>query len=392
MSKEQKVLWGVGIVVAIALLAWFGVTRQQQPAPEQAQAPETPVSSEPIKVGFISPLTGDAAVYGEPGQKITQLAVDEINAAGGVGGRPLTVIYEDGKCNGKDAANAMQKLVTVDKVKVVIGGFCSSESLAAVPIAEQNKVALFSPGSSSPDLTGKSPFFARNYPSDASQGQVLADVAVKRGWKKVAFIQEQLDYPLGVYKAFSAQFEKNGGTLVKEEFATTTTDFRSSLLKLRGEKPDALFIDTQTPAASERVLKQVKEAKWEVPLLFADILPGDKATVEANTRALEGALAAEFGSDPENPKMAALLAAYKERYGADMPYQSYGQTEYDAVYLVRDALAAVGEDGEKIAQWLRSTIGWEGASGAITIGSDGDRAGGHTPKVIKGGKVEILTE
>lgn len=392
MTKEAKVLWGVVIVVAVALLAWFGVTRQQQPSPEQAQVSETPAPSEPIRVGVLLPLTGDAASYGEAGRNVIQLAFDEINASGGVNGKQLELILEDGKCSGKDAANAMQKLVNVDQVKVVIGGFCSSESLAAVPIAEQKKVVLFSAGSSSPDLTGKSPFFMRNYPSDASQGQVLADVALKRDWKKVAFMQEQLDYPLGIYKAFSEQFEKSGGTLLKEEFATTTTDFRSSLTKLRAQKPDALFIDSQTPASGERVLRQVKELKWSVPLFVSDVVPGDAKTVEANAEALEGAFAAEFGVDPQNEKFQTLLISYKERYGVDLPFHSYAQTEYDAVYMIRDALAAVGEDGEKVAQWLRSTIGWEGASGAITIGSDGDRAGGHTPKVIRGGKVEILTE
>ena len=378
-------------MVAVVLLAWYGATRQK-PAEEQAQAPAPAETAAPIKIGAIIPLTGDAATYGEMVRDVQQLAVEEVNASGGVNGRMLEFVVEDGKCNGKDAANAMQKLVNVDQVKAVLGGFCSSESLAALPIAEQNKVALFSLGSSSPDLTGKSPFFMRDYPSDASQGQVLADVAAKKGWKKVAFIQEQLDYPLGIYKAFSAQFEKSGGTLVKEEFATTTTDFRSSLTKLRGEKPDALFIDTQTPASGERVLKQVGELKWSVPLLISDTFAGDKTTVEAHAGALEGALAAEFGIDPENAKFKALLSGFNARYGRDVTFQSYAQTVYDGVYMLRDALQAVGEDGEKLAQWLRSVISWEGASGSVTIGSDGDRVGGHTPKVIKAGKVELLTE
>ncbi|MBI4167751.1 MAG: ABC transporter substrate-binding protein, partial [Candidatus Aenigmarchaeota archaeon] len=215
-----------------------------------------PYAKTQLKIGFLGPLTGDAAVYGLPAQNMVALAAEEINAQGGI---VMEIIYEDGKCNGKDGATSMQKLVNVDKVKVVLGGFCSSETLGAEPIATQNKVFLFSLGASSPALTGKSKFFARDYPSDATQGKVLAEVSDSRGWKKVAFIQEQLDYPLGIYNAFKVNFEGLGGTTVKEEFATGTTDFRSILIKLKAENPDALFVDTQTPAAADRIFKQLQE-------------------------------------------------------------------------------------------------------------------------------------
>jgi len=354
---------------------------------------ESPVEKGPIKVGVLLPLTGEAAVYGEPLRNVLGLAADEINMSGGVNGRMLELIVEDAKCSGKDSASAAQKLINVDGVEVIIGGFCSSESLAAVPVAEAAKVALLSPGSSSPDLTGKSPYFFRNYPSDATQGAVLAEIAfTDKGWKKVAFIQEQLDYPLGIYKAFNAKFTELGGAAVKEEFASETTDFKTALAKLRAEKPDALFIATQAPAASERILKQLRDIGWKPKIMVADIVPGNRETVENYKDALEGALAAEFGVDPENEKFKHLVEAYKTKYGADVPYQSYAQTVYDAVYMVRDALLAVGEDGEKIAAWGRSLTGWQGASGSITIGADGDRASGHTAKMIKEGKVEAYVK
>jgi branched-chain amino acid transport system substrate-binding protein len=347
-------------------------------------------SKGPIKIGFIGSLTGDAAAYGEPARNITAMAVEEINKAGGVNGRMIEVIYEDGKCNGKDATNAAQKLVNVDKVQVIIGGFCSSESLAAVPVAEGAKVALISPGSSSPDLTGKSSYFVRNYPADTAQGKVLAEAANSKGWKKVAFLQEQTDYALGVFKAFSSRFVELGGVVIKEEFPTATSDFRSMIVKLKAEKPDALFIDTQTPAVAEKALKQFQESKWKVQLLVNDVVPGNPSTVTQYAKVLEGALTAEFGVDPTNAKFTAMLADYKAKYGAEPPYQSYAQTEYDAVYLVRDALLASGDNGEKIAAWFRTVKDWEGASGKITIQADGDRSGGHRLETIKDGKVEVV--
>ena len=376
-NTSKTVLWIV-VVLVVVLGAYYFMAKG-------------PSETGPIKIGMIGPLTGDAAVYGEVLRDVVKLAVEEINADGGINGRQVEGIYEDGKCSGAGAASAMQKLVNADKVKIVIGGFCSSESLAAVPIATQNKVFLFSPGSSSPDLTNVSKYFARNYPSDASQGSVLAGVAYnQKNWRKIAFIQEQLDYPLGIFKAFSAEFEKMGGKIVKEEFSTSVTDFRSQLTKLKAENPDALFIDTQTPAAADRILKQLQDLKWRPALLVSDATSGDSATVKKDASILEGALAAEFGVDPANQKYQHHLQAYKEKYGKDANFTSYTQTIYDSVYMIRDAVVAVGYDGTKVANWVRSAKDWPGASGLVTIKADGDRAGGHVPKVIKNGKVELL--
>ncbi len=369
----------IAVIVAVVLISTGG--RQQSSGQKEL-----------IKIGFIGPLTGDAAVYGLPLKNMVELAVEEINSQGGINGKNLEVIYEDGKCNGKDGATAMQKLVNVDNVEVVLGGFCSSESLGAEPIATENKVFLFSLGSSSPDLTGKSRFFARDYPSDATQGKVLAEVAIKNNWKKTAFIQEQLDYPLGVYRAFTAEYEKLGGTVVKEEFPSQTTDFRSILTKLKVENPDILFVDTQTPAVAERILNQLQELNWKPQIMVSDAVSGEPSTVKRNSAILEGALAAEFGIDENNPKFKGMLEAYKKKYGTDAPYLSYAQTEYDGVYIIRDAIKSVGYDGEKIAGYVRNLKDWQGASGSVTIGENGDRTGGHVPKIIRDGKVLLYQE
>jgi branched-chain amino acid transport system substrate-binding protein len=357
-QKNSTVKWFViaaagfgAIVIALSVLMRGGAGGEQGDA---------------YKVGVLLPLTGDAAAYGEPGRNVLMLAASQINDAGGIDGKKIELVIEDAKCKGTDAASAMQKLVNIDKVQVVIGGFCSSESLAAAPVAESNKVALFSPGSSSPDLTNASAFFTRNYPSDASQGKVLAEIAYgKKNWRTVAFIQEQLDYPLGIFKAFSSRFEELGGTIIKEEFATGNTDFRSQLAKLKSQNPDALFVDTQTPAATERILKQTRDMQIALPILLVDVAIGDPKLVADNADILDGALGAEFGVDLGNPKYQALVALYKAKYASDVPYPSYAQTEYDAVFMVRDAIAAVGYDGTKIAQWLRSVKDWEGASARL---------------------------
>ena len=144
------------IIVLIVIVAGFFVLSKKS----------VPTSTGPFKVGVILPLTGDAASYGEVMRNIYQLAIKEVNDAGGVNGNKIELIIEDGKCDGTGGASAAQKLVNVDKVKVILGGFCSSESLAAVPIVESAKVALFSSGSSNPGLTGKSRVICRNFTAD----------------------------------------------------------------------------------------------------------------------------------------------------------------------------------------------------------------------------------
>ena len=129
MKKSIWLIVGIVIVVIIIIVA--------------TNAGKAPSQAGPIKIGVIAPLTGDAAIYGEPGVKVYQLAVDEINANGGINGRKVALIVQDGKCTGEGAANAAQKLVNVDRVQVIIGGFCSGESLSTIPVAEPAHVAVF---------------------------------------------------------------------------------------------------------------------------------------------------------------------------------------------------------------------------------------------------------
>ncbi len=385
MIMNTLLKWIVGIVIVV-LIAWGGYVLYQK---YSGSIDGGVATGEPIKIGFIGALTGDAAAYGEGARNTVALAVDEINKSGGVDGRPLEVVYEDGKCNGKDAANAAQKLVNVDKVMVIFGGSCSGETLSAIPIVEVGKVVLVSGTATSPDLTGKSKFFFRTYPSDAKQGEIVADAANAKGWKKVVAIQEQTDYALGYYKAFENRFKQLGGTVTKEEFATSVTDVRSLLTKLKNQKPDALLISVQTPAAGERILKQLQDLKWKPALIVIDILVNDTATVERNKEYLEGAIGADFALDQNNQKLQNFLAAYKAMFNADVPFTSYNTAVYDSVYVIKDGIMAVGLDGEKIADWSRTIKDWAGASGMITIDANGDRASAHSVKVVKDGKAQF---
>ncbi|MCG2694680.1 ABC transporter substrate-binding protein [Candidatus Parcubacteria bacterium] len=377
---NNTIKWIIGIIIVVAIV-WFGFLNKSEPKQ---------ISNEPIKIGMIAPLTGDAASYGEPMRNVVQIAVDEINGAGGINGRNIELIAEDGKCVGADSVSAMNKLVNIDKVQVVIGGFCSGESLSAEPIATLNKVLLISGGSSSPDLTNKSFYFVRDYPSDATQGEVLAKNANGRNMKTIAFIQEQTDYSIGLFNSFSDNFN---GKIIKEEFPSSTSDFRTQITKLKASNPDALFIDVQTPAAGEKIIRQLKELGWNVSLFVSDVVIAYSPIIEGQKDILEGAVGAEFSVNLENSKFQHLLETYKKKFNVDdMPIYSYAQTMYDTVYLLKEGIEKVGYNGDKLAKWIRTIENWEGASGLITIKPDGDREGGHVLKIVKDGKAVVLEQ
>jgi len=155
-----------------------------------------PASGEPIKIGYIGPLTGGAAAYGETEKNVIELALKEINDGGELI-RKLEVIYEDGKCDGKDAATAAQKLINIDKVKIILGGGCSAETLGAAPLAEASKVILFSAFSSNPFIGQSGDYVFRNCPSDSDFGKADADFIASQGIKRAATITENTDYSQG---------------------------------------------------------------------------------------------------------------------------------------------------------------------------------------------------
>lgn len=379
MTKQTKII--VSIIVIIAAIAvGYAIYKGSS----------KPSSNEQIKIGFIGPLTGDAAAYGEVWRNVVALAVDEINNSGGINGKPIEMIYEDGKCTGGGAASAMQKLANVDQVKVVIGGFCSEESIAAVPIATQAHVALFSPASSNPSLTNSSKYFSRDYPSDFSAGSVLANTAFAKNYKKIAVLKEQTEFTQGIYKVFSDTMIGLGGNVTEEQFQSTATDLRSQITKLRFQNPDALFINVHTLAVASRIFKQLIELGWKPQLFVGDVVTTDPTAISNNASFLEGAIGTEFGVDPSNPKFQHLIDAYKQKYGKEPNYQTYDQTIYDAVYILKDAISAVGYDGDKISDYLHRLTNWSGASGLITIGTDGDRTAGARAVIIKNGAVQVL--
>ena len=343
------------------------------------------------KIGVMYPLTGDAATYGLAIQRATKIAVDEVNAKGGVNGRKLEIIYEDSKCNPKDSNAAAQKLINIDKVKVIIGGVCSGETLGAAPIAEQNKVILISPASTSPDITKAGDFVFRVSPSDAYAGVVASDYAFNDlKTKKAALVSESTDYAQGLRRVFKENFVSLGGEIVVDEtYNPEDTDFRTQVAKVKAANPDVIYLAPQTFPKGVLLVKQIKEANVNQQLLTAEVLIA-RNVVKDNAEDMEGLIGVEPKLDETAPKTASLSAKYKQQTGEEWPFPQYMTGAYDIVYLLADAISKNGYDGEKVRDYLYSVKDYDGATGKITIDENGDVILDFSVKQAKNGELVTL--
>ena len=381
------------VFLAVMALILSSCTQQSATVQQPGGGEITPAQSQgTYKIGVMLPLTGDGAAYGLPIQKSVKIALDEVNAKGGVNGKLLEAVYEDSKCNPKDGNAAAQKLVNLDRVKVIIGGACSGETLGAAPIANDNKVVMLSPSATSPDITLKGgDFLFRLAPSDAYAGVVASDYAYKElKAKKAAIISETTDYAQGLRKVFKDNFAKLGGEVAADEtYNPEDTDFRTQVTKVKAAGPDVIYLLPQAPAKGVLLVKQLKEAGIKTQLLTAEVIIG-RNIIRDNAADLEGLVGIEQKFDEKAPKAASLLAKYRQQAKEEPPFPGYMSGAYDAVYLLSDAIAKNGYDGEKIRDYLYGVKNWEGAVGKITIDRNGDVVLDFSVEQVKNGELAVL--
>lgn len=375
----MKKIGGILATLTIAALLLSACANSTTTGTEQ-----TTGESDTITIGGILPLTGDAAVYGTPLQRLIDLTVEEINAAGGINGKKMAVQWENGECNARSGSTAAQKLIDVDKVQVVLGGFCSSETLALAPIAEAAHVVTLSPGSSNPSISQAGDYIFRDFPSDASQGELDATESLAAGYKKAVVLAEQTDYALGVKDVFVDQFTKGGGEATVETYTSETTDFKTPLLKLKEAGADLVVVVAQTPAKYGVIFKQMEDMDWQPKqMIVSEVAGSDPVLFKEYKDFMQGMWSADFSYDTTYQPFIDIAAKYKEKYGEDVPYKSFAATSYDAINVIADALKAVGNDGEKIKNYFYTVKDRVGAIGKLSFDENGDLMGGYVQVIGK---------
>lgn len=371
----NKTVWWIIAIIIIAASAWFVLTGK---AGEKA----SDTGTGPIKIGASLPLTGEAASYGEMTKAGIDLAVKEINSAGGVKGRQIQVVFEDDKC-ARDGANVFSKLVNIDKVVAIVGPVCSAAAGPGIPIAQQGGVPTII-WASAPGLPKKGGnFIFRTYPSDSLQGRVAAEYIYNTlGKHSAAILYVKNDWGQGLNDTFAARFKELGGTITHVEGVTAdATDMRTELAKIKASNPEIIYTPLY-PAGAGAMVKQAKSLGIKTPLFGGDALDTKEFS---SVPEAEGVLFTE--GKLNNPD--AFKAKVKQITGKDSgPFTPLG---YDSIKILAQVIGKVGTGQNVIKQELTKLDYTAGVSlPEISFDADRDLKSAQVEiRIIHGGKGEV---
>ena len=327
--------------------------------------------SNEIKVGANFEMTGNVANYGSATLDGLKLAIDEVNEAGGVDGKKITLVTADNKSEASEAVNAATKLISDDKVSVIVGPAVTANVIAESQVATDNKVPVIAPDGTSPDVTvenGKTkPFIFRSCFIDPQQGTVMAKFASENLKAKTAviYVDNSTDYSKSLGKVFKEKFEAAGGKVVMEEaFLAKDQDFKATLTKLKTANADILFV----PAYYEevgKIVKQARELGMTMPILGTDGWDDPKVADIAGADALNNTFFSTHYSDKDE-EVRGFVDAFHQKYGhAPNVFAALG---YDAGKMLIDAIRRAGSaDPEKIRQAIEDTKDLKVGTGTITM-------------------------
>jgi branched-chain amino acid transport system substrate-binding protein len=327
--------------------------------------PPVPKEKEPIKIGHIAPLTGSVSMYGEWEKDGIELAIEEINAKGGINGKKIIVIHEDSKAEPATGVTALNKLITIDKVPVIIGAAASSVTLACAPIAERNKVVLLSAVSAAIKISDAGDYIFRIFPSNAQEGEKLVKLAKKLEYKDAGIIYINNDFGSELAEVVKAKATDNDIKIVAVEgYSQDATDFRTQLIKIKDKAPAAVFL-LGYPKDMALVLKQAKELGIDTQFLAPDTFDAPEI-LESAGEAAEGVIY----TLPKEDVPESFREKFKEKYNKEP--NVVNALAYDALYLIALAIEKGGYKGEGIKDALYQIKDFPGVTGNITFDEKGD--------------------
>jgi len=293
-----------------------------------------------VSVGAIFPLSGAVAFYGNESRDGALLAIEEINAAGGLLGKKLVLLSEDDEGDAAKAVNALTKLTTRDKVSFVIGSSTSGPTQAMSTLAQSNKVVLVSPSATNINVTKAGDFIFRACFIDPFQGVVGADFAYGTlGSRRAAILYDAgADYNAGLADSFRNQFKAIGGQVVADEaYQTGDVDFNAQITRIKAGNPDVVYLPNYYNDVSLQA-KQLRDQGITCALVGGD--GWDSLTDNAGDEILNGFWSSGFASDTTDPKGVAFVKAFQSKY--NRLASQFAALGYDAMMLVIDGIKAAG--------------------------------------------------
>lgn len=329
-------------------------------------------SEDVIKLGFLGALTGDVANYGIPAEKGMKMAIDEINAQGGVLGKKLVGIYEDNKGDSTEIANITQKYITRDKVAALVGDPCTGLTKVAADIAQKNQVVLFSGGATGAGVVEIGDYIFRNTMLDTVAVPVVVDWMIKeQGWTKFAIITSLNNgYSTALTPIFEQEIKAQGGTIViQETINDKETDFSAQITKIKGVDADVLvFTGYYTEAAL--IMKEVQKQGLDLPMVGGDGLYGqDLVKLGGDAVEQKVFLYCGFAADQPSEQNAKFVENYRKLYNEEP--DMFSAQYYDAVMILAQAMEKANSTDPKVFKdEIANLKDYPGVSGNTTIRAD----------------------
>lgn len=370
MLKQRK--QSLGLLV----LCLFVLTTLLAGCGGGAKEPAKPAAQAPIKFGVIGAYTGPNAKPGQSMKQGVNLAVEEINKAGGVKGRKLEPLFEDDASVPAQAVSAAEKLINKDEVSFLIGTFNSATTLAAMKILERDKTPILVPIAVAIQITESgNKWVFRNAATNPMQAEQLMNYVYKETkHRKFAVIHENTDYGKGLMIAVQDYIKKNGGSMIAESYSIGDTDFYAQLTKIKNNGPDAVIICGNLSEGSQ-ITRQFKELGLKAQLYgFGGLSSFDFNNVAAGSN--DGLIATSyFESSSPNPLAQNFIKAYKAKYNVDP--DMFAAAIYEAVYIAKDAIAKQADSKDvagfraALRDQLAKTKDMPGVQGPTTFDAKG---------------------
>lgn len=356
----MKRLLSVMLMAALVITALAGCGSAAQNANE-------------IKIGINYELSGKVATYGQSSVEGIELAIEQINAAGGIDGKTLKAVKYDNKSDPAEATTLASKLMTQDKVVAVLGPATSGNFKATIPVALQNKIPVASGSATTDDVTvdanGVKEYAFRICFNDSYQGTGMANFALKDLSKKkaVVIMDSSSDYGKGLAENFIKTFTAGGGTIVaKEAYVQGDTDFNAILTKIKGKDFDVVFIPGYYNEAG-LIIKQARAQGITAPVLGADGFDSPTLLELAGASALNDVYYSNhYSSLDQDPKVQQFIKDFKAKYNKEP--DAFNALGYDLANFVADGIKRAGKaDGAALKDALASTKDFQGVTGSFSV-------------------------